>query len=424
MPRPHKPYFHPVRKRWRVRVAGEDRWLDPALGPRDEAAAWAAMHQLLRPAASAAPAPAPVDDAARAIPAPTLNDLRQLYLRWAEDESRTPGGAMGPGQYRVHRSRLKRLVRMIGADRPAASIAPEDLEAMVRACRAEGRKPGYVDGLCASAQALCNWAARTPRAGGRPGTLLEANPIAGHRPPPLPESPDRYLDRATARKFTRWAWARARRQRKAIDRRFDRLFLWMLRFIASTGCRPKEACRARWADVNWRERTVVLAEWKNGASTGRLRRIELTADVVRIVRAIERLPGRHPEWIFTHARGTAWGARSRADGHVGTHGDPWADAGPMGAKLRVLRGEAHEAGVPIAKEGPARFVLYLFRHAYVTDGLHAGAALTDLAELTGTSPEMIVRHYGHLQRDHLRTRAEQIAALRRQQGKGPGRPGG
>ncbi len=54
----------------------------------------------------------------------------------------------------------------------------------------------------------------------------------------------------------------------------------------------------------------------------------------------------------------------------------------------------------LRKRGP-----YALRHTFATETLAAGASTFDLAEMMGSSLEMIERHYGHLAKgrlDHLR----------------------
>lgn len=56
-------------------------------------------------------------------------------------------------------------------------------------------------------------------------------------------------------------------------------------------------------------------------------------------------------------------------------------------------------------------VLYSFRHTYITDALVAGVDIGTVAELTGTSVQMIAQHYGHLDQklSHLQTATATVA---------------
>src|SRR5262249_8427815 len=67
-------------------------------------------------------------------------------------------------------------------------------------------------------------------------------------------------------------------------------------------------------------------------------------------------------------------------------------------RLRYWYPALEAAGVH--RRGP-----YALRHTFATEALAAGASTVDLAEMMGSSQEMIERHYGHLAKgrlDHLR----------------------
>lgn len=59
-------------------------------------------------------------------------------------------------------------------------------------------------------------------------------------------------------------------------------------------------------------------------------------------------------------------------------------------------------------------VLYSFRHTWITDALLAGVDVATVAEMAGTSIQMIDRHYGHLNqnRKHLAEAAMTVSAAR------------
>lgn len=62
-------------------------------------------------------------------------------------------------------------------------------------------------------------------------------------------------------------------------------------------------------------------------------------------------------------------------------------------------------------------VAYAYRHTYITDAMWQGVDVATVAELTGTSIEMIQWHYGHLAQrtDHLREAA--VKAVIRAEGR-------
>ena len=71
----------------------------------------------------------------------------------------------------------------------------------------------------------------------------------------------------------------------------------ILAFILETGCRPGEACRLRWSDINLEGGTCVLGAHKTGHSTGRPRTIYLTPEAREIL-AQQRERAESEEWVF------------------------------------------------------------------------------------------------------------------------------
>ena len=61
-------------------------------------------------------------------------------------------------------------------------------------------------------------------------------------------------------------------------------------------------------------------------------------------------------------------------------------------------GDAIEDAVKAAQL-PAGTTAYTLRHSTITDLVTAGLPLLTVAQISGTSAEMIERHYGHLVRD-------------------------
>ncbi|MFU7558762.1 hypothetical protein ACMFWY_08780 [Roseiconus sp. JC912] len=56
-------------------------------------------------------------------------------------------------------------------------------------------------------------------------------------------------------------------------------------------------------------------------------------------------------------------------------------------------------------------VPYSYRHTYITDCLERGVDIATVAELVGTSVQMIERHCGHLSKRHDHLRASAARAL-------------
>jgi len=105
--------------------------------------------------------------------------------------------------------------------------------------------------------------------------------------------------------------------------------------------------------------------------TGKPRRIKLPEEAVKLLaeQAANKLPAAP---LFMRANGKAWDKSS------------WK----LPIKAAVI-----EAGLP--SEASA----YTLRHSTITDLVTAGLPLLTIAQISGTSAEMIERHYGHLVSD-------------------------
>ena len=113
---------------------------------------------------------------------------------------------------------------------------------------------------------------------------------------------------------------------------------------------------------------------------GERRRIRLPADAADLfsAQAKDKLPTAP---LFSRVNGKAWDKE--------TWKGPIRDAAAA-AKL------------------PRDTVAYTLRHSTITDLVAAGAPLLLIAQISGTSVEMIERHYGHLVQDRA---AEALAGL-------------
>lgn len=116
-------------------------------------------------------------------------------------------------------------------------------------------------------------------------------------------------------------------------------------------------------------RTAELTIGKD--KTGKPRRIQLPAEAAELMasQAKEKLPLAP---LFTRASGKVWDK------------DSWKR--PISAAVKA-------AGLPSATTA------YTLRHSTITDLVSAGLPLLTIAQISGTSVEMIERHYGHLARD-------------------------
>jgi integrase len=443
MPRPARPRYHDGNGQWCAKIGppGKDRRPTVVYFPREirtEADAWDYFRKY-----QSEHARAPIHGEEIEVA-----ELIEMYQEWAGGEAKA--GRMEPHSWRNKCSHLKWLARHVPARKvdPLGYLKVTDLDVghmngLVRAIR-EKNTEEYAKNVVRTVLAMLNWAAR-PIEGREPVRILKENPVHGWKSGLTTEKVEKFADPGVVMAFRRWAWRNARwgwispeaadrfrrkgwikptpAIRRKSDRRFDRIFLLMIRFIALTGCRPKEACTARWSDVHWSDDsrttgTVVLDKWKNRKKTGRKRTIFVTPPVARILRVLDRLEGRNPEWIFTHRIGPRSG--NYRDMSIDRRaGEPWPDGTALGAKIRKLRtwaiedGVASREGKPLEATGPNRLANYLFRHTYISKMLMSGHTSAVTAAMTGTSEEMVNRKYGHIQKDHLARIAEEMVSPRK-----------
>ena len=120
---------------------------------------------------------------------------------------------------------------------------------------------------------------------------------------------------------------------------------------------------------DYEKRTSELTIGKD--KTGKPRRIQVPTETANLLaaQAKNKLPGAP---LFMRANGKAWDKNS------------W--------KLPIA------AAVSAAKL-PREATAYTLRHSTITDLVSAGLPLLTIAQISGTSAEMIERHYGHLASD-------------------------
>lgn len=105
--------------------------------------------------------------------------------------------------------------------------------------------------------------------------------------------------------------------------------------------------------------------------SGKARRIKLPPDAADLMtlQAKDKLPTAP---LFMRSNGRAWDKNS------------WKKPIALGAKQGGL---------------PPETTAYTLRHSTITDLVTAGLPLLTIAQISGTSAEMIERHYGHLASD-------------------------
>jgi integrase len=164
---------------------------------------------------------------------------------------------------------------------------------------------------------------------------------------------------------------RRRRQRPSSAARFRQVLV----FLRFTGCRPGEATRLLWPDVDLEARELVLRRHKTSKKTKKPRRVPIHPVVLKLLIFLKRLgqPGEH---VFLTHRKTPWHRVSLAQ------------------RLRRVR---QAAGIPDDAK------LYGLRHRFGTTAILRGVDLKTLSELMGHTTTRMTEHYVALagQRQHL-----------------------
>ncbi|MDB5294125.1 MAG: integrase [Phycisphaerales bacterium] len=171
-------------------------------------------------------------------------------------------------------------------------------------------------------------------------------------------------------------------------------FVDILRVYLDTGPRTSELAKARVWNFQPASRTIVLPEHKRSTTQRkpRPRKIVLPAATYAIV--LKRCEGKRPnDLIFADPKGRPWDRRTLCNRF---------------AHVRA------RAGVR------ARITIYSFRHAWISEAVMDGTDLLSVADMAGTSVDMIERTYGHLRTDHLLEAQERLAAARAARAEGSG----
>ena len=158
-----------------------------------------------------------------------------------------------------------------------------------------------------------------------------------------------------------------RTQRKKLIQSTDAEAAPFVRALCLLPLRPGAMAALTAGDFDRRTAELTIGKDK----TGRPRRIQLPQEAAQLLakQAKDKLPGAP---LFMRANGKAWDK------------DSWK---------RPI-----ETAVTAA-ELPADATAYTLRHSTITDLVSAGLPLLTIAQISGTSAEMIERHYGHLASD-------------------------
>jgi len=170
-----------------------------------------------------------------------------------------------------------------------------------------------------------------------------------------------YLDRAARRKLIEKASAELRP---------------LLTTLALLPMRPGDPAKLRVEHLNAKQRTLSVPTGKTKA-----REVPLPSEALAHFKAcaMGKLPG---AWLISRADGGQW-------------------------KKEAWRDEIKEAAK--AAKLPSATCAYTLRHSAITDLMAGGLDIFTVAKISGTSVQMIEKHYGHLQREHARKGLEVLA---------------
>ncbi len=146
---------------------------------------------------------------------------------------------------------------------------------------------------------------------------------------------------------------------------------------ALTGARPGEIANALRSQFDARTKTMTFI-----GKTG-TRSVQLSSAAVELFRRLakDKMPKAH---LFTREEGLPWAHRK------------WA------YPLKIAAAKANL---------PEDVVMYSLRHSWISEALKMGMPTLEVARLTGTSLEMIERHYGHLSTTDVRERLDRVTML-------------
>ena len=158
-----------------------------------------------------------------------------------------------------------------------------------------------------------------------------------------------------------------RKQRKKLIESTDAEAAPFVRALCLLPLRPGAMAALTAGDFDKRTAELTIGKDK----TGKPRRIQLPQEAAQLLakQAKNKLPGAP---LFMRANGKAWDK------------DSWK---------RPI------ASAVTAAELPTDATAYTLRHSTITDLVSAGLPLLTIAQISGTSAEMIERHYGHLASD-------------------------
>jgi integrase len=349
-----KPFFWSERKGWYLRIPTTDGRLQTVrLGDTKKSAydEWDRMK-----IASSAPTET-------ATAAPTMAKLAALYFTHIRDQA-----AKSTISEATVTRRINHIAPFLAASGHIAisDLKPHHVTDWLRT--QETWNATTCSDAAASVKRILKWATDEGR--------IESNPLktlAVKRGRPR----DHVISRTEFETLLAGVWKQRFARRKVAS------FRAVLIALRLSGCRPSEITRLMIEDC--RTEAWTIREHKNRKKTYRPRTVYLSPCLQTLTKIASR--GRVAGPVFQAESGRAW---------------KYSD---MRLRFQRLRKKT--------KISP-KCVLYSFRHTWVTEALTAGVDVATVAEMAGTSIQMIDRHYGHLnqQRKHLSDAALKISVAK------------
>lgn len=148
-----------------------------------------------------------------------------------------------------------------------------------------------------------------------------------------------------------------------------------LRLLLHTGARTGEILSARWTDIDFRRRVLILERDKT-TDTGR--EVLLSDAAIAVLKSLPRLNSSN--WVFPS---------DSARGHLTTLQKPWAD---VVERASVIRYRRHD-----------------LRHSFASTAIANGVSLYVAGQLLGHRQATTTQRYAHLEQDAARAALDKVA---------------
>lgn len=263
--------------------------------------------------------------------------LVELYLQAVEQDD-----TIAVGTFRSKRSYLGAFAssKYFG-NRDATTIRPSDAEAFLKSRRI--KSPNTVCFVHGILMSFFNWCVDN--------NYLAVNPIAKLKAP-------KQLKRIRVVSDSDY---------ERIIRNSNRRFGEFIIALFNTGRRPIEIARLRRRDVRFKDCEPVAFETmthKNVKKTGLPEYIPLNANMRRLVAEILSRPGEPTDHLFLNSHDGKWTSTN------------WC------RRMEILN-----------RHHGTKLTAYWFRHEFITRSLFANVPIAVIAQICGTSPEVIQKHY-------------------------------